>query len=82
MTRIEFLPKLSTKGKLFKYWSNILQALDIFWKIWRNEYLASLRKRIQRENIFPRNVEVRLSREEEIVLVNKPEFLPRYVEIS
>uniref|UniRef100_A0AAF5PJS4 Integrase catalytic domain-containing protein n=1 Tax=Wuchereria bancrofti TaxID=6293 RepID=A0AAF5PJS4_WUCBA len=62
-----------TKDKLLKYWANTLKTLDVFWKLWREEYLTSLRERTQKELICPRFVEKRIPRENEIVLLSEPE---------
>ncbi|VDO46347.1 unnamed protein product [Onchocerca flexuosa] len=70
----EYTPySLNSKTKLLKYWSNTLLSLDVFWKLWKEEYLASLRERTQREPISPRSVEKRTPHENEIVLLNEPE---------
>lgn len=38
----EFIPhKLSNRVKIVKLWSNTLKALDAFWEVWRDEYLAN-----------------------------------------
>uniref|UniRef100_A0A1I7VZZ9 DUF5641 domain-containing protein n=1 Tax=Loa loa TaxID=7209 RepID=A0A1I7VZZ9_LOALO len=70
------LHPLNTKGKLVNYWSNILKTLDVFWEIWKNEYLSSLRERTQREIVSPKRMEKRTPRRDEIVLLNEP-GLPR-----
>uniref|UniRef100_A0A8R1XYB1 Integrase catalytic domain-containing protein n=1 Tax=Onchocerca volvulus TaxID=6282 RepID=A0A8R1XYB1_ONCVO len=73
----EFIPhRLNNKEKLIRHWLNTLKVLDIFWETWKNEYLTSLRERTQRQHISPRNVETRIPREKEIVLVNEPD-IPR-----
>ncbi|MCP9257853.1 Integrase core domain containing protein [Dirofilaria immitis] len=64
----EFIPReLTTYNKLIKYWSKTLETLDVFWKIWKDEYLNSLRERTQTEHKSPRG---------EVVLVNEP-HIPR-----
>uniref|UniRef100_A0A1I7VNI6 DUF5641 domain-containing protein n=1 Tax=Loa loa TaxID=7209 RepID=A0A1I7VNI6_LOALO len=73
------LHPLNTKEKLVKYWSNTLKTLDVFWEIWKNEYLSSLRERTQKEIISPKRVENRNPRRGEIVLLNEP-GLPRVKE--
>ncbi|VDM92005.1 unnamed protein product, partial [Onchocerca ochengi] len=40
---------LKTKDKIVKHWSNALRTLDVFWKLWRQDCLASLRKHSQKE---------------------------------
>ncbi|VDM94746.1 unnamed protein product, partial [Onchocerca ochengi] len=73
----EFIPhRLNNKEKLIRHWLNTLKVLDIFWETWKNEYLTSLRERTQRQHISLRNVETRIPREKEIVLVNEPD-IPR-----
>ncbi|KAL3998739.1 Integrase core domain family protein [Acanthocheilonema viteae] len=64
---------LNTKNKLLKYWFNTLKALDVFWKLWRDEYIVSLRERTQRKLTSPRAVERRSPCENEIVLLNEPD---------
>uniref|UniRef100_A0A1I7W4A3 DUF5641 domain-containing protein n=1 Tax=Loa loa TaxID=7209 RepID=A0A1I7W4A3_LOALO len=73
----EYTPyRMSTQEKLIKYWSRTNVALDQFWKLWKREYLNSLKERTQRNHISPRLVEAREPSEQEIVLVNEPE-IPR-----
>ncbi|EJD74032.1 hypothetical protein LOAG_18597 [Loa loa] len=67
---------IKTKDKLVEYWNNTLKTLDVFWKVWRDEYLTSLRERTQREVVSPRLVENREPRENEIVLLAEPN-IPR-----
>ncbi|VDM93431.1 unnamed protein product [Onchocerca ochengi] len=64
--------RLNTKNKLLKYWSNTLTALDVFWKLWIDEYIVSLRERTQYKLTSPRVVERRSPHENEIVLLNEP----------
>uniref|UniRef100_A0A1I7VTY7 DUF5641 domain-containing protein n=1 Tax=Loa loa TaxID=7209 RepID=A0A1I7VTY7_LOALO len=73
----EYVPHpIKTKDKLVEYWNNTLKTLDVFWKVWRDEYLTSLRERTQREVVSPRLVENRKPRENEIVLLTEPN-IPR-----
>ncbi|VIO99988.1 Uncharacterized protein BM_BM17124 [Brugia malayi] len=75
----EYTPyTIKTKDKLVKYWTTTLTTLDVFWKLWKEEYLTSLRERTQRELKSPRIVEKRVPHENEIVLLNEPE-IPRGV---
>uniref|UniRef100_A8PET4 DUF5641 domain-containing protein n=1 Tax=Brugia malayi TaxID=6279 RepID=A8PET4_BRUMA len=75
----EYTPyTIKTKDKLVKYWTSTLSILDAFWKLWKEEYLISLRERTQRELTSPRIVEKRIPHENEIVLLNEPE-VPRGV---
>uniref|UniRef100_A0AAF5Q6C0 DUF5641 domain-containing protein n=1 Tax=Wuchereria bancrofti TaxID=6293 RepID=A0AAF5Q6C0_WUCBA len=67
---------LKTKDKLIKYWTSTLTTLDVFWKLWKGEYLTSLRERTQKELVSPRLVEKRIPHESEVVLLNEPE-IPR-----
>uniref|UniRef100_A0A8R1XPG9 DUF5641 domain-containing protein n=1 Tax=Onchocerca volvulus TaxID=6282 RepID=A0A8R1XPG9_ONCVO len=70
----EYTPySLNTKTKLIKYWPNTVPSLDVFWKLWKEEYLTSLQERTQRELASPRAVERRIPHENEIVLLNEPE---------
>ncbi|VDM94211.1 unnamed protein product, partial [Onchocerca ochengi] len=70
----EYTPySLNMKTKLIKYWSNTLLSLDVFWKLWEEEYLTSLRERTQRELASPKAVDRRIPYENEIVLLNEPE---------
>uniref|UniRef100_A0AAF5Q7K6 DUF5641 domain-containing protein n=1 Tax=Wuchereria bancrofti TaxID=6293 RepID=A0AAF5Q7K6_WUCBA len=49
-TQEEFIPyRFDTRERLVKYWKSILKTLDVFWEIWRTEYLTSLKERTQRE---------------------------------
>uniref|UniRef100_A8PZP9 DUF5641 domain-containing protein n=1 Tax=Brugia malayi TaxID=6279 RepID=A8PZP9_BRUMA len=65
----EYTPyTIKTKDKLVKYWATTLTTLDVFWKLWKEECLTSLRERTQREIKSPRI----------IVLLNEPE-VPRGV---
>ena len=43
----EYLPKESSKDKLLKTWEKGLKLLNEFWRIWREQYLVSLRERTQ-----------------------------------
>ncbi|VDN85786.1 unnamed protein product [Brugia pahangi] len=75
----EYTPyTIKTKDTLVKYWTSTLTTLDVFWKLWKEEYLTSLRERTQRELKSPRIVEKRVPHENEIVLLNEPE-IPRGV---
>uniref|UniRef100_A0A1I7V6C0 Integrase catalytic domain-containing protein n=1 Tax=Loa loa TaxID=7209 RepID=A0A1I7V6C0_LOALO len=71
---IPYIPK--TRDKLIDYWTNSLKTLDGFWKLWRDEYLTSLRERMRTEVFANKMVVLRTTRENEIVLLSEPE-VPR-----
>ncbi|VDK82638.1 unnamed protein product, partial [Onchocerca ochengi] len=73
----EYTPyALKTKDKLIKHWTSTLKTLDIFWKLWRKDYLESLRERLQKEMHSPRLTEERLPQVNETVLLVEP-YVPR-----
>uniref|UniRef100_A0A1I7W0C9 DUF5641 domain-containing protein n=1 Tax=Loa loa TaxID=7209 RepID=A0A1I7W0C9_LOALO len=54
--RDEYIPYISkTRDKLIDYWTNTLKTLDVFWKLWRDEYLTSLRERMRTEVFAKKN---------------------------
>uniref|UniRef100_A0A1I7VM44 Integrase catalytic domain-containing protein n=1 Tax=Loa loa TaxID=7209 RepID=A0A1I7VM44_LOALO len=68
----EFKPgNFDTRERIIKYWLGTLKVLDIFWEIWKKDYLMSLRERTQKEHVNPKGTENRKPREE-IVLVDEP----------
>uniref|UniRef100_A0A1I7W3F3 Integrase catalytic domain-containing protein n=1 Tax=Loa loa TaxID=7209 RepID=A0A1I7W3F3_LOALO len=71
---IPYIPK--TRDKLTDYWTNTLKILDVFWKLWRDEYLTRLRERMRREVFANKMVVLRTPRENDIVLLSESE-VPR-----
>ncbi|VDN00618.1 unnamed protein product, partial [Onchocerca ochengi] len=66
----EYAPHvLKIKDELVKHWTSTLKTLDVFWKLWRQDYLASIRERLQKEIRSPRITEERLPQINEIVLL-------------
>ena len=51
---INFNPKVNSAETLIAGWKKGLKHLDKFWQVWRNEYLLSLRERIQTKLKSPR----------------------------
>ena len=43
----EYLPYESSGSTILKLWKKGLRILDSFWRLWRNDYLLSLRERTQ-----------------------------------
>ncbi|VDN00191.1 unnamed protein product, partial [Onchocerca ochengi] len=69
----EYAPHvLKIKDELVKHWTSTLKTLDVFWKLWRQDYLASIRERLQKEIRSPRITEERLPQINEIVLLIEP----------
>ncbi|KAL3981809.1 hypothetical protein ACH3XW_44595 [Acanthocheilonema viteae] len=50
------LHKPTTQERLLKHWSSTLETLNVFWEIWKDQYLNSLKDRHQLEHKSPRNV--------------------------
>uniref|UniRef100_A0AAF5PNU1 DUF5641 domain-containing protein n=1 Tax=Wuchereria bancrofti TaxID=6293 RepID=A0AAF5PNU1_WUCBA len=68
----EFIPyRLDTREKLVRHWESTLKTLNVFWEIWRTEYLTSLRERAQREITSSKGAQKRTPRKGEIVLLNE-----------
>uniref|UniRef100_A8QAW8 Integrase core domain containing protein n=1 Tax=Brugia malayi TaxID=6279 RepID=A8QAW8_BRUMA len=68
----EFTPyRLDTREKLVRHWESTLKTLNVFWEIWRTEYLTSLRERTQREITSSKGAQKRTPRKGEIVLLNE-----------
>ena len=44
---MDYNPHESTAGRLLQTWKKGQRLLNMFWKIWRDEYLLSLRERTQ-----------------------------------
>uniref|UniRef100_A0A1I7VCX5 Integrase catalytic domain-containing protein n=1 Tax=Loa loa TaxID=7209 RepID=A0A1I7VCX5_LOALO len=63
---------LKTRDNLIKHWTSNLKTLDVFWKLWREDYLATLRERQQKEIHSPRLIKKRLPQVNEIVLLVEP----------
>ena len=40
----EYRPKPDNSDKIVKFWHNGQKALNYFWKVWKNDYLLSLRE--------------------------------------
>lgn len=54
-----------------RHWESTLKTLNVFWEIWRTEYLTSLRERTQREITSSKGAQKRTPRKGEIVLLNE-----------
>ena len=50
----DFLDRMSSSQKLLETWRKGQKHLDIFWKLWFNEYVLSLRERTQKTLKTPR----------------------------
>ncbi|VDM13025.1 unnamed protein product [Wuchereria bancrofti] len=70
----DYVPgKLDSKQRLLQYWTSTLKVLDIFWELWKREYLTSLRERTQREHSHPKSTEEGKPKKGGIVLLDKPD---------
>uniref|UniRef100_A0A914X7S0 Integrase catalytic domain-containing protein n=1 Tax=Plectus sambesii TaxID=2011161 RepID=A0A914X7S0_9BILA len=74
----EWLPKIDSKEKLLQFWKKSLKNLDQFWKFWHEEYLLSLREKMQTKHRGPRSQAEIFPRIGEVVLL-KEEGAPRGV---
>ena len=46
---VDYKPYISTAERLLQTWKRGQNLLNMFWKIWRNDYLLSLRERSQQK---------------------------------
>uniref|UniRef100_A8PIT2 DUF5641 domain-containing protein n=1 Tax=Brugia malayi TaxID=6279 RepID=A8PIT2_BRUMA len=78
----EFTPyRLDTREKLVRHWESTLKTLNVFWEIWRTEYLTSLRERTQREITSSKGAQKRTPRKGEIVETPTGKLLDRPINV-
>lgn len=71
----EYNPYESSADKLLKIWKKGQRILDTFWQIWRNEYLLSLRERMQNKHKSSRIQSTALPSVNDVVIIK--DDLPR-----
>ncbi|MCP4486384.1 MAG: DDE-type integrase/transposase/recombinase, partial [Gammaproteobacteria bacterium] len=71
----EYFPKVDTKDKFLKLYTQSQSRLQEFWHVWSQEYLTSLRERYKIDHPSARNATERSPMEGAIVLLK--EALPR-----
>ena len=75
-TDIDYQPKKDSAIELVDHWKKNQKQLEKFWKVWKNDYLLSLRETLPLRHRGSRS---QLSREPKIgeVVILKEEFTPR-----
>lgn len=64
-----FIPAEDSVEQVLKTWNSITSRINRFWDLWREDYLAVLRDRLQVNHIQKRSLERREPRENEVVLI-------------
>ena len=75
----DFLPSVDSATKLIELWKKRQKRLDLFWKVWQEEYLLSLRKRLPLEHKLSRSQSLRCEPKVGNTVIVKDGNVPRSV---